>query len=367
MGGKVSFKHRPIRRLGLLVSVLVLANACGDGEISAGGARLGPEASDPDGGVSSCGVCGDGEVCSSGTCVNAPTGTPYGHVVPADVGVTIGVGVAAPVPTAPYTGPNPVTASNTTIENVVVNGCLKIGNGSPIDNITIRNVIVNCNSHFALHLYNATNILVEYSHINNLSDGKVVYMENAWGAEFRKNEIQGGQDYFFSAEVVGDITVTDSYMHSNVGGCEAHADGFQWWPARNNGFFHITGNYFDPNNPQIGFTGVLFAGDEGQTVLMENNFIPLWGYYPIRWYGAGNKFTFRYNVYDQQYRTLLTTTSTTPCVANPAGVVLYEPRSEEIGGVYRCNRYEDGSFVEQQYISATAPLTHDITDCPTYP
>ena len=291
-------------------------------------------------------------------------------MVPADVGETIGVGVTAPVPTAPYTGPNPIMRSNTTIENVVVNDCLDIGqegSGQVVDNVTVRNVIINCNGWYGLYGQNVTNLTVANSKLINTTDGKNVHLLNAWGARFENNELVGGQDFFFFGGVVGDVYVENNYMHSLVGSSEAHADSFQWWPAYDNGHFYLRGNYIDAKNDDIGFTGVLFAGDEGQTVLMENNFIPLWGYYPIRWHGAGNKFTFRYNVYDQQYRTLLTTTSTTPCVANPAGVVLYEPRSEEIGGVYRCNRYEDGSFVEQQYIRATATLTHDITDCPTYP
>ena len=84
-------------------------------------------------------------MCSSGTCIDAsppppppPTGTPYGHVVPSDVGNTIGVGVVGPVPTTVYTGPNPITVDGTTVENVVINEELKI----QADNVTVRNCII---------------------------------------------------------------------------------------------------------------------------------------------------------------------------------------------------------------------------------
>ena len=36
-----------------------------------------------------------------------PSGTPYGHVVPSDVGNTIGVGVVGPVPTTAVHGTQP--------------------------------------------------------------------------------------------------------------------------------------------------------------------------------------------------------------------------------------------------------------------
>ena len=65
----------------------------------------------------------------------------YGHVTPADVGVTIGVGVVGPVPTEVYTGTD-TPAAGTTIENVIINGRINLYN----DNITLRNVIINNNT-----------------------------------------------------------------------------------------------------------------------------------------------------------------------------------------------------------------------------
>ena len=377
MGDKISFKHRPIRRLGLLVSVLVLANACGGGEISEGGVRLGPEASDPlgpeasdpDGGVLSCGVCGDGEVCSSGTCVNAslpPTGTPYGHVVPADVGVTIGVGVTAPVPTAIYTGPNPITADDTLLENVVVNGCLVVGDdGQPtVDNVTVRNVIVNCDSHYGLTVTNANNVTVVNSKIDNTTDGKAVYVPyDATDIHFEKNEITGGQDFFFFHDRVADVYVENNYMHHLVGGPDAHADGFQWWPDVGNGAFYIRGNYMTVNNPTIGENALLFTGDGATTTyVFESNYIGAWGWYPLRHYAYGANLTAQYNVYEHAYKVSL------PAPGLPSGAIYYDPEDGRGGAIFRCNRYQDGDFIQQQYLLTSGQaLTHDITGCPSWP
>ena len=308
-----------------------------------------------------------GQQSTDGQPTALPAGKPYRHVVPSDVGKTIGVGVTAPVPTAIYTGPNPVTRSNTTIENVVVNDCLIIGDADSavVDNVTVRNVIVNCDSHYGLTVTNANNVTVVNSKIDNTTDGKAVYVPyDATDIHFEKNEITGGQDFFFFHDRVADVYVENNYMHHLVGGPDAHADGFQWWPDVGNGAFYIRGNYITMNNPTIGANDILFSGDGGETVLFENNYLGVWGYYTLRWYGEGAKLTARYNVYEQAFKTAF------PADGWPSHALCLDPNDGQGGSIYRCNRYEDGSFIEQQYLMSDngSPVpTHDITGCPTYP
>jgi hypothetical protein len=283
-------------------------------------------------------------------------------VVPADVGVTIGVGVTAAVPTTVYSGPNPVTADNTVIENVVINRCLELSN---VDNVTIRNTIINCNSFYGIYSNGASNITVTNSKIHNVTDGKAVYLDDGnsnW--LFSKNEIRGGQDYFFFSNNNSEITIEDNYMHHVVGSSEAHSDGFQWWPDIGNGAFYIRGNYITLNNPTIGPNDILFTGDEpGTTYVFENNFLGLWGFYVLRYHGYGANMTIRNNVYEQAYKTALQE------YGLPSGALYFDPEDGQGGGTYQCNRYQDGSFIEQQYIlgeGGTAP-THDTAGCPSYP
>ena len=369
MGGRVSFKHRLIRRLGLLVGVLVFANACGGAEISEGGARLGPEASGPDGGVLSCGVCGDGEMCTSGTCLAAspappPTGTPYGHVVPADVGVTIGVGVTAAVPTTVYSGPNPITADDTLVENVVIHGCLAVDGA---DNVTLRNVIVNCSSAYGVQILNSTNVTLEYSEVvmSTFNSDKTFRMDGVGSNIFiRKNSFNGGQDFFIFHDNLDEVYIEDNYMHDPIGTVGSHSDGFQFWPDVGNGAFYMRGNYITHNDSVATPNDILFTGDGATTTyLFENNFLGKWGWYTLRVHAYGANVTIRNNVYEQAYKTSFQVTGL------PSHALFYDPEDGQAGAVYRCNRYEDGSFIEQQYITADngAPVpTHDTTGCPTY-
>jgi hypothetical protein len=320
------------------------------------------------GGTSSGGNAGTGGTTTgTGSGGNGTPGAPYEHVVPSDVGNTIGVGVTAPVPTAPYTGPNPVTTSNTTIENVVIDGCLLIGHdASVVHNVTVRNVIVNCDSYFGVWILDASDVTVVNSQIANATSSadKAVFIEaNATSIHFEKNDISGGQDFFFFGDNIDEVYIEDNYMHDPTGDAASHSDGFQWWPDVGSGAFYIRGNHLTRGNSLATPNDILFSGDEQSTVVFENNYLGLWGWYTLRWHGEGSNLTARYNVYEQAFKTAFQTSEL------PSHALYFDPEDGLGGSTYRCNRYEDGSFIEQQYILAgggPAP-THDITNCPSYP
>ena len=345
--------HSLVGPFGLFVGALVLTSACGDGEMSEvpGEARLGPEASD------------DGEMCSSGICIDAPangspppppTGTPYGHVVPSDVGNTIGVGVVAPVPTTPYTGPTTVSTNGTLIENVVISGEQIFITG---DNVTLRNVVIDVNDWNGITFAGANNARLEYSKIHNSRYGKAIKLEGGIGIHIENNEISGGQDFFFFTYDLDEVYIENNYMHHVVGDEDAHCDGFQWFESFDNQNFYIRGNYITANNPEIGMTDLLVVTDPTANVLFENNYLGLFGFYTLRWCAwCSGDFTIQNNVYAQEFKTAFT----------EPGYPTHAIDSDHptAGGVYRCNRYEDGDFIEQTYVRG---VTHDTTGCPSYP
>ena len=284
-------------------------------------------------------------------------GTPYGHVVPSDVGHTVGVGVVAAVPTALYTGPNPITADNTLVENVVSTDCITVR----ANNVTFRNVIIDCDNWYGIEFDSGDNGLVEYSKIHNARDGKAISVRDGSNVRLKKNEITGGQDFIYFQGELDDIYVENNYMHSVVGNAEAHVDGISWWDSSNNGDFYIRGNYFEMNNPDIGVTDALFMTDPTAYVTFENNYVGVFGFYTLRCQGCGGAFLIQNNIYAQEFKTAL------PAPGTPTGAMLFDPLDPDLAAIYKCNRYEDGDFVEQRYIQGESPLTHDITGCPTYP
>jgi hypothetical protein len=319
------------------------------------------------------GACGDGEITATQRSSDgepapdqldvddlAPgvTGMPYVHVTPADVGVTLGVGVVAPVPTKVYTGPKS-PAAGATIENVIINHELDINN----PNITLRNVILNSSDDFPIQIKgdNATDTLIEYSEINCLTDGKVFDIVDAQRAIIRNNEVTGCQDFFFIEGPLDTLLVENNYMHTLIGDSGAHADGFQIGEfTTTTGLITIRGNYFDIDNDQISKTDLLFAtGGSRNNILIENNFIPRWGWYTLRNGGEYSICTIRNNIYSNEFISLLQNQD-----ESPSHAYRHAPDNPAPSGGYSCNRYENGDFIEQEYVSGD---THITTGCPSYP
>ena len=105
-------KHRLLKPAALLAAGL-LESACASGKIGAGGDQ-------------SETLSGNARTTSRADAADSsPSGgsqTPYGHVVPEDVGVTIGPGVIAPMPTVTYTGPTTITEDKTTTSGSTAGG-----------------------------------------------------------------------------------------------------------------------------------------------------------------------------------------------------------------------------------------------------
>ncbi len=270
----------------------------------------------------------------------SPTGTfpaefqngPYKHVIPGDVGVKIGVGVVESTPTDVYTSSTMINVP-TVIEHKVINGCLRID----ANNVTIRNSIINCGGLYPVHVRNGrSNFIIEYSAINCTSSSKAFYFSSgAPNAMVAHNEISGCQDFFFINGNLNGLQVKNNYMHSLIGSSLAHADGFQIAEGGNSwGDIHIQGNYFDPDNPSIGKTDIIFAtGNSAVDINFEDNYMEPWGHYTLRCHGD-TQCTIRNNVFSQAFngirQNMLLSNSSKPAI-------------------FSCNRYANSELVEEYY------------------
>jgi hypothetical protein len=188
----------------------------------------------------------------------------------------------------------------------------------------------------------------------------------------RNSEITGGYDFHYIEGGLDGFLVENNYYHdlSADPASGVHADGFQISEANHTtGQMTIRGNYFDPNNG-ISKTALLFATGTPSTnntnILWENNFIPIWGAYTL-WCGDSDSCVMRYNVYRQDFKTKLgqrTQGTGQESDGYPARAANFSP-ANAAASVYRCNRYEDGDFIENQWIGGG--VTHDISGCPSYP
>ena len=110
--GRLHDKRRLLKPAALLAAGL-LESACASGKTGAGGDQ-------------SETLSGNARTTSRADAADSgPSGssqTPYGHVVPEDVGVTIGPGVIAPMPTVTHTGPTTITEDKTTTYGFTAGG-----------------------------------------------------------------------------------------------------------------------------------------------------------------------------------------------------------------------------------------------------
>ncbi len=281
------------------------------------------------------------------------TRTPYAHVVPADAGVTLGVGVVGPAPTTPYTGPSTITAP-TLIENVVVDGCLRIA----ADDVVIRNTEIDCGGLYPIKVEGGSrDFVLEYSRIDCSSTSKAFYFESgAPRAQVHRNEIVGCEDFFFIQGDLSGVVISENYMHTLVGTPSSHADGFQIGEATfAGGHVRIRGNYIDPDNPDIGRTDIVFGTNHSEVdLLIEDNYFERWGHYTLRCGGQATRCTIRNNVFSPAFEA----SGQHMLIANAAA----PPAPSE----FCCNRYESGDLVEEFFDGQDLVLgaEHWVTDCP---
>jgi len=334
-----------------------------------------------------------GEVCNGTTCSEpggSNLGDPYVHVTQADIGVTIGPGVIAPYPTVNYTGPCTITQNGTTIENRIVNcDTLRVD----ADNVTIRNSVITVSnldegaSGIRMGAEDGTvqNFLMEYSHFNYPNPGGKV--GNIWGSfpsndfsnfTLRKNHIEGGFDLF---DMAGDLD--GMLVEYNVLGplaCKTdytqHSDCFQIGGGiGGTGNITIRGNYI-LHESLCGKTAIWWMARGSYNATIESNRLTTWGASTL-WASDVDTMQVRYNVYSSDFQAQIGNRCSGAQCDAPQAACCYYPiaagRWNVTGapsGSAICNRYEDGSFVEQQWFQCegggACPITYDVTGCPAY-
>ncbi|AOS97311.1 hypothetical protein AUP74_01880 [Microbulbifer aggregans] len=280
---------------------------------------------------------------------------PYRHVRPQDVGVSIGPGVIAAFPTATYRGSMKVR-SPTTIENVVIEGCLRIES----DNVILRNVVIRCDSFYPVKASDHSNARIEYSLVECSTPTKVFRLSNYRNFVVHRTETRGCEDLFFLGGNNDGLEVTYNYMHSLTLTPKSHADGFQFGKVPMSGSAIIRGNYFWANaeGPK---TDIIFAEGASQVqFLIEDNFFHVWGLRTIRCGGEGVSCTIRNNVYEQAFENMNLLRY---------GKLLFSYLRGGGAHAASCNRLEDGSFA-REYQSGTDRfygVRHQVSDCPEWP
>ena len=369
-----------MRSVGVLVAMGLVLSGCGSDDPAASGAGgsagLGGSAGSASGGSAGTGVGGNagsggaggggaGGTAGSGTGGAAGGGAggsggstsgPYGHVVPADVGVTIGAGAGVPAPTTPYAGPLTITAP-TTLKDVTIDGCLEIAS----DDVTLDNVTIDCNGLYPVKATGHKNFTLSHSTISCGSNSKVFLIDNQQSVTISKNEITGCEDFFYVNGDVDGLLVEYNYMHSLNLTPSSHADGFQIGEAATTtGAIALRGNYIDPD-ASGGKNDVLFATNFAENAItVEDNFFAIWGLRTLRC-GGNAQCTVRTNVYAQAFENMI----------QPGfnGKLLFFYGSSPKTHSFECNRLADGSFVQEMEggVDRVAGATHVTTGCPAFP
>ena len=380
----------------ILIASSCLSTACGDGEIGTSPRSFEGEATPEVGGGPTPDQRNVDESVSGAAGV-ASTVQPYAHKTPADIGVTVGVGVIAPTPTEVYTGDCDIPAG-TTIENKIIN-C-----GSSIElrsNVTIRNTIINSTQVQGRCLYfdrgsgnESANILIEYVDVNCPTVDKVFEgFDESSGFDdhrnftLRNSAISGGHDYFFvKGQLDGWLIQDNVFEHfydapNPTGQDDNHGDGFQISEGSPNsgitsGTITMRGNYFEHGWPFATKTALVFStGDPSindTDIVFESNRVTTWGFSPL-WCADSDSCTFRYNIFSDRFRETVgrrcnnsscsVDGARDACCGWPAMAMRFG--SNATTADVACNRYEDGDFLEDEWISPSS-VNHETAGCPTF-
>ena len=264
--------------------------------------------------------------------VPPPPSTGGEYVEPADVGVEIGVGVVAPVPTT-VVGGQAITVDGTLLENVVVDGCITID----ADDVTIRNVEVRCGGFYPIKINTAehTNITIEYSRIEGLITAKLFLINDVTLLTVANNELVGGDDAVFAEGNLDGFVFTRNYRHTPLGDSSSHYDGFQLGEfSRTYGEMEISYNYFETIPDGIGVTDLVFATNESEVdISVVGNYIGEHGVYTLRAYNEAT-LTIRDNTF-------------APGITNVA--LLSAPGPHHFG----CNVFSDGTTVTADHVAGS--------------
>ena len=236
---------------------------CGSSSSSGSGSS---GSSGSSGGSSGSGSSGSG---SSGT--SGRTAPAQVFVRPANLGNTVGAGADAPMPTA-TSGGWTVGQNGKVVENLIINGCMTVN----ADNVTFRNVIINCDNTYPVKVNDANNFRIEYSRIDcEGNGGKGIFLEGATNFTIDRIEVTNCDDQLFIDGGLGNSKITRSVFHNQVPSSAAHTDGIQLGEFDfTSGTLTIDRNWWQYNRNGCCENAVLFAASNSFiTAVVTNNFL----------------------------------------------------------------------------------------------
>jgi hypothetical protein len=353
-----------------------------------------------------------GEVCAAGQCSEGGTlGDPYVFVTPADIGFRVGVGVIAPAPTQVFTDwiHGNCTLRDQVVENVIIN-CTTVSLKIQ-QNVTIRNSILNMtpdragpgnvqNCVFMDRFIGSEspNFLLEYSEVKCIGPDPVkmftAFDDKGDGGDDHSNWVMRNnvfrQDYpndFMYIEGNLDGFLVEYNVFTGMVGfdplfeSDAHFDVFQIGEGDASeayGTLTIRGNHFDNYMKMTHKTAILFGtGPDNRTdVIFESNYNDWWGL-RNNWSTSGATVAYRYNIFSDAFQQVVGTRCSSGSPECPpeywlqdicCGYPMQGITNEDAVAIAECNRYEDGTFLEDQYIQDTQdpPMVHKTTGCPPY-
>lgn len=330
-------------------------NGSGDDGGTTGGADDTDGAGDTDGsGTEGSGTSGGGS--TTGGDAGGCGVDPYVHVWPDEVGTEFGAGSMAPMPTDSYDGPMDITTP-TTIENVVVDGCLRIES----DDVTVRNVVINCDGLYPVRAEGGSNAVVEHSTIHCNAMSKTFLVQDYGDLTVHRNELVGCEDFFFVGGEVDGLTVTCNYMHALNLTPDSHADGFQIGEAsETTGKVLVRGNYIAPE-ADGGKTDTVFATNFSRVdIELRDNYFEVWGLRTIRCGGEATTCSVVNNTYEQRFEDMYLFST---------GKLLYMMVDSPEPATFECNRLADGTLPPEvvDNVDRVAGADHVVTGCPDFP
>ena len=304
------FKHLLAGRLGLLAAVLVLASACGEGEISdsPAGARRGPEASGEGGGdfdaPTNDAPTNDAPTNDAPTNDAPTTSSKWSETVVKPDATNTGPNCSAPgCPNATLSPQNSpplvITQDGATYENfTMTNGAEPIVVRAR--NVTFRNFYIHHDNWTGLYVDNVpnANLVLEYGEIeggspcSQLIEGDGITVR--YGKFHSCDDIWKINDSYGSN---GPVTIENSYFYDVIGG---HGDTFMIWPNMDNDTT-ARHNHFVGGNTSIVIDASI---SPGATLLFEENWL----------HGGGAAYTiycdtreggariYRDNLFDRNYQ-----------------------------------------------------------------
>jgi len=201
------------------------------------------------------------------------TSSPFngGYVTSFSVGGSVGVGTVGPVPTE-VVGSQTINTARTVLENVVVDGCVTIN----ADNVTIRNVAINCNGFHGIQDNASNGTTIENVTIDCLNNpAKGIHFFQASNFTVDSTEITRCDDQFFIDGGLGNSAITNSVFHNQMTATKAHTDGMQIGEFEiTTGTLTVSGNWWEYNRTGCCANAVLFATKHSAlTINLHHNYI----------------------------------------------------------------------------------------------